>query len=44
MLIDTEWHYGIIARVLWTIKLWHASFKYIDTNITNDTTCNISLA
>jgi len=22
----------------------HASFKYIDTNITNDAICNISLA
>jgi len=44
ILTDTEWHQDIIARVLWTITLQHASVKYIDTNITNDTICNISLA
>ena len=29
--------WGVIARVLCTKTLQHASFKYIDTNVINDT-------
>ena len=40
-----DWHYDISAEVLCTILvIKHASFKYIDTIVTNDTIYNLSSA